>query len=110
MKNSAHSHHPSVNQVKKNLIDNKYTIRYVASPAKTYLVNPKEGEIDYSGAYTNFGKFFKKVQNQPIVKYRITMDQDKKNSNKKSKWFKNPNIIMSKETTRPRLRSTEQSN
>lgn len=61
MKKAAHSHHPSVNQVRLNSIENKYSIRYVASPAKTYVVNPKFGEIDYSSAYKTPKKFFKMV-------------------------------------------------
>lgn len=47
--------------VKNNEVTNNYTIRYVASPQKSYLVNPKEGEIDYSKAHKNFDKFFNKV-------------------------------------------------
>ena len=38
-----------------------YTLRYVASPVKSYVVNPKEGEIDYSDAYKNFNKFYDRV-------------------------------------------------
>jgi hypothetical protein len=36
-------------------------MRYVASPTKSYVVNPAEGEIDYKMAYKNFDKFFAKV-------------------------------------------------
>jgi hypothetical protein len=48
-----------------------YTIKYVASPKKSYLVNPKEGEIDYSDAHKNFNKFYDRVSKQEIVKYRM---------------------------------------
>jgi hypothetical protein len=71
MKKAAHIHHPSLNDVKNYNVTNNYSIKYVASPTKTYLVNPKEGEIDYSKARTNFKKFYNKVANQPIVKYRM---------------------------------------
>jgi len=58
MKKAAHTHHPSINEVRSNSIVNNYTIKYVASPSKTYLVNPVEGEIDYSKANKNYEKFF----------------------------------------------------
>lgn len=48
MKKAAHTSHPSVKEVRKNEVTNGYSIKYVASPNKAYLVNPKEGEIDYS--------------------------------------------------------------
>ena len=71
MKKAAHIHHPSLNKVKDHHVTNNYSIKYVASPTKTYLVNPLEGEIDYSGANRNFRKFYNKVAAQPIVKYRM---------------------------------------
>jgi hypothetical protein len=45
----------------------EYSIKYVASPDRSYLVNPTEGEINYELAYRNFDKFFDKVSSQPIV-------------------------------------------
>lgn len=55
LKKAAHIHQPSMKMVKESgLIENAYSIKYVSSPDKSYLVNPKEGEIDYSDAYTNF--------------------------------------------------------
>ena len=61
MKQAAHVHHKSVKQLRKDSVKNNYSIKYVASPVKSYLVNPKEGEIDYSQAYRNYDKFFDKV-------------------------------------------------
>ena len=69
MKKSSHTSHPSVIEARKNSVVNNYSIKYVASPNKSYLVNPKEGEIDYSMAYKNYDKFFNNVSNQKIVKY-----------------------------------------
>jgi hypothetical protein len=63
MKKAAHTHHPSINDMRANSIGNNYSIKYVASPSKTYLVNPLEGEIDYSKARKGYDKFFKYVQN-----------------------------------------------
>ena len=85
-------------------VENGYSIKYVASPKKSYLVNPKEGEIDYSDAKKNFNKFFNRVSQQPIIKHRIVPTSEKKHRNKSSKWFKKPNEVTSKETTRPRMR------
>lgn len=71
MKKAAHVHHPSVKDIRHNSASNGYTIKYVASPKKSYLVNPKEGEIDYSDAHKNFNKFYDRVSKQEIVKYRM---------------------------------------
>ena len=71
MKKAAHVHHPSIKEVRSNSITNNYSIKYVASPRKTYLVNPKEGEIDYSKARKSFDRFFEEVSNQKVVKYRM---------------------------------------
>ena len=104
LKEAAHIHHPDVNRLNSFHVENSYSIKYVASPKKSYLVNPKEGEIDYSDAKKNFNKFFNRVSNQPIVKHRIVQDKQQKNRNKSEKWFKTPNDVKSKETTRPRMR------
>ena len=61
MKKAAHVHHPSIKELKNSRVENGYSIKYVASPKKSYLVNPKEGEIDYSDAKKNFNKFFNRV-------------------------------------------------
>lgn len=58
MKRAAHIHHKSVVDIKKNNITNNYSIKYVASPEKSYLVNPIEGEIDYSKAKKDYFKFY----------------------------------------------------
>lgn len=63
MKNQAHTSHPSVNKIKNTKVGNDYSIKYVQSPRKSYLVNPLEGEIDYSLAYKNYDKFVSKVSN-----------------------------------------------
>lgn len=63
MKNAAHTHHPSINEVRSTSIANNYCIKYVASPSKTYLVNPLEGEIDYSKASKGYEKFYTYVKN-----------------------------------------------
>jgi hypothetical protein len=107
MKKQAHISHPTCKELKAHKVENGYSIKYVASPTKSYLVNPKEGVIDYSDAEKNFGKFFDRVSNQPIVKHRIVEDKKRKNSNKdKSKWYKTPIDLRSKQTTRPMMRQS----
>ena len=54
MKKAAHTSHPDVVKLNNFEVKNNYSIKYVASPKKSYLVNPKEGEIDYSDARKNF--------------------------------------------------------
>lgn len=107
MKKAAHIHQPSVKDIRRNSTSSagEYSIRYVASPAKSYVVKPVDGEIDYSDAYRNFDKFYDRVSKQEIVKYRIAEDNDRKNENKDNKWFKTPNEVKVKQ--RPRFVSLE---
>jgi len=70
-KGGSHQHQPTLKDIRNNSVPNNYSIRYVASPAKSYLVNPKEGEIDYTMAEKNFDKWFKKVSKQKIIKHRV---------------------------------------
>ena len=69
MKTSAHVHHKSVKEIKRKGVDNNYSIKYVASPKKAYLVNPVEGEINYEKAKKNYNKFYDEVSKQKVVKY-----------------------------------------
>lgn len=43
-----------------------YQLTYVASPNKTYVIEPKGGEIDYDMAFKNPLKFYDNVMNQDI--------------------------------------------
>ena len=38
-----------------------YSITYVVDPKRTYVVQPKEGEINYDSAFKNPNKFYDKV-------------------------------------------------
>ncbi len=67
-------------------------------------MNPKEGEINYDDAYKNFDKFYDRVVKQPITKFKINEDLTRKNENKHEKWFKTPNMVTQKETTRSLMR------
>ena len=71
MKTASHTAHPSVREVRKQS-EVQYSIKYVQSPTRSFVVNPKEGEINYEEAYKgNFHKFYNKVASQPIVKYKM---------------------------------------
>jgi hypothetical protein len=50
MKKQAHISHPTCKELKSFKVEGGYSLKYVASPTKSYLVNPKEGVIDYSDA------------------------------------------------------------
>ncbi len=62
---------PDMRKVHNEDAANHYTLRYVTSPSKSYVVNPQKGKINYSLAYKDFDKFFNKVSKQPITKYRM---------------------------------------
>ena len=48
-----------------------YSITYVVDPKKAYVVQPKEGEIDYSMAEKNPVKFIDKVLSQDVLEHKI---------------------------------------
>lgn len=111
MKTAAHSHQPAAKKVQKSKdkCKNEYTLRYVSSPKKSYVVNPKEGEINYNLAYKNFDKFFNKVSTQKITKFRVSEDKKKKNPEKEArKWHKKKPAIKEKECTRPMMRLSKE--
>ena len=51
---------------------NDYTLTYVASPKKTYMIQPKKGEIDYSLADKNIDKFYDKVLTQDVTEHKVS--------------------------------------
>ena len=49
-------------KLKSGEISNEeYTLTYTADPKRTFMIQPKEGEIDYSLANKNIEKFYNKV-------------------------------------------------
>jgi hypothetical protein len=42
---------------------NGYKIHYTSSPEKSYVIEPKGGELDYDMAYRNPLKFYQSVMN-----------------------------------------------
>jgi len=49
-----------------------YQLTYVASPQKTYVIEPKGGEINYDLAFKNPLKFYDNVMNQDIREHSAT--------------------------------------
>jgi len=58
MKNSQWAHKKGINEVQAN---DKYSIKYIISPKKSYVVEPQGGKIDYSKA--NQKDFIEQVKN-----------------------------------------------
>lgn len=56
---------------KSHVISEKaeYSLTYTTSPKKSYVVEPKEGKIDYSKA--NNKHFIDTVKKQPITKHKL---------------------------------------
>lgn len=40
-----------------------YSLTYCPSPDRAYVVQPREGELDYDKAHKNLDRFFRKVIN-----------------------------------------------
>lgn len=68
MKNTTTKHHALEENMKK---DSEYSIQYTMSPERSYLVKPKEGEIDYAKCGKNVEKFAKKVGKQKVESIEI---------------------------------------
>lgn len=58
----------------------QYSLTYVHSPQKTFVIQPKEGEIDYSIAQKNPLKFFDKVLSQDLVEHKVHKAKAERNS------------------------------
>ena len=56
----------------KNLHKNEnYSLTYVCDPKKTFVIEPKEGEIDYDMATKSPVKFYKKVMKQKVYEHKV---------------------------------------
>jgi hypothetical protein len=51
--------------------NSEYALHYTTEPGRSYVIEPKEGEIDYKLAYKNPNAFYKKVLNQEITEHKI---------------------------------------
>ena len=55
-----------------------YSLTYVASPKKTYIIQPQGGEIDYDIAFKNPIRFYDNVMNQDIREHSVAQGKTKK--------------------------------
>lgn len=55
-----------------------YALTYCSNPAKSYIVEPKGGEINYNLAMKNPEKFYQKVFNQEIKKTKCAENKEQK--------------------------------
>lgn len=58
-----------------------YALTYCSNPAKSYIVEPKGGEINYNLAMKNPEKFYEKVFNQEIKKTKVAENKEQKVKN-----------------------------
>ena len=63
----AHKAHLSKNLSRTD----EYSITYVTDPHKTYVIQPTDGEINYSLATKNPLKFYDKVMNQDVMEHKV---------------------------------------
>lgn len=49
----------------------KYGITYISSPTKSYVIEPKGGEINYDLAKKDPLKFYDKVMQQDITEHKV---------------------------------------
>lgn len=50
-----------------------YSLTYVVDPKKTYVIQPKEGEINYDMAQKSPLKFYDKVMSQDVMEHKVAM-------------------------------------
>ena len=58
--------------LKNNLAQsNAYSLTYVVDPKKTYVIAPKDGEIDYEMSYKKPVKFYETVMKQKVTEHKV---------------------------------------
>lgn len=99
----------------------EYSLTYTTGPAKSYVIEPHGGELNYKLAEKNPLKFYDQVYNQDITKHRVGEDKEIKRqleeehkqkeeeagSPLRRKKAKIPVTVTSKVTKRPHLKIME---
>ena len=49
----------------------KYSLTYVCDPKKTFVIQPREGEIDYDMAEAKPVEFYKTVLKQKVTEHKV---------------------------------------
>jgi hypothetical protein len=63
--------------MKTSIEKGEYSLTYVCSPEKSYVIEPKGGELNYKIAEKNPLKFYDQVFEQDIKKYTVGKDKEK---------------------------------
>jgi hypothetical protein len=50
----------------------QYKLHYTTSPEKSYVIEPRGGELDYDMAYKNPLQFYNQVMTQDIIQHKVT--------------------------------------
>ena len=63
--------------LKKNFQSSQdYSLQYFTDPKKSYVMEPKEGEINYDNALKNPNKFYDKVLSQDIQQTKVRKNKE----------------------------------
>ena len=54
-----------------------YSLQYFTGPEKSYVVQPKEGEINYDKAWKDPLKFIEEISNHHLVKHTFKEEDDR---------------------------------
>jgi len=49
----------------------EYALHYTTEPGKSYVIEPKDGVIDYDLAYKNPTAFYQKVMSQEVTEHKV---------------------------------------
>lgn len=49
----------------------EYALHYTTEPGKSYVIEPKEGEINYDLAYKNPRAFYNEVMTQEVTEHKV---------------------------------------
>ena len=55
---------------------NSYKIHYTSGPGKSYVIEPKGGELNYDLAHKNPQKFYESVIRQDVIEHKVSRQKD----------------------------------
>ena len=61
----------NVNYLKRNEYD-QYSLAYVCDPKKTFVIQPKDGEINYAMHEKKPEKFYETVMKQKVTEHKVS--------------------------------------
>ena len=66
-----HKNHLYAKMKSGEIDSNQYSLTYTVDPKATYVIQPKEGEINYDLARSSPVKFYDSVMNQDVVEHKV---------------------------------------